>query len=133
MPDARAVLDQLIPRHKLGLVTSGDRKRVESQLKEFALLRTFRVRVCGGETERNKPDPGPLLAALAKMKLQPNECVYVGDTPEDMAMSQAANVRAIAVLGPFPTEHKLRAANPEFLLDKLDELPPLLVKLYGHT
>jgi HAD superfamily hydrolase (TIGR01509 family) len=130
MPDAREVLAKLAPEHKLGLVTSGDRNRVESQLREFAMLRTFRVRVCGGETERNKPDPGPLLAGMEKMKVQAAECVYIGDTPEDIAMSRAAGVRPIAVLGPFPTEQKLRAAKPEFLLERLEELPDLLHELY---
>jgi HAD superfamily hydrolase (TIGR01509 family) len=131
MAGAGEVLKQLAPRHKLGLVTSGDRTRVERQLREFALLRTFRARVCGGETERNKPDPGPLLAALVKMRLEAHECVYVGDTPEDLAMSHAAGVRSIAVLGPFSTEKKLRAAKPEFLLERLEELPGLLHRVYG--
>ncbi len=132
MPDALRVLKELAPQHRLGLVTSGDRARVESQLRQFTLLRTFRVRVCGGETERNKPDAGPLLAALEKMKIRADESVYVGDTPEDIAMSRSAGVRAIAVLGPFPTEHKLRAARPEFLLERLEELPGLLRRLYGE-
>jgi HAD superfamily hydrolase (TIGR01509 family) len=131
MKGARKVLSQLSKRHRLGLVTSGDRKRVESQLREFALLPLFRSRVCGGETERNKPDPGPLLAVLKKMRVKAEECVYVGDTPEDLAMSRAAGVRAIAVLGPFPTEKRLRAAKPEFLLERLEELPALLKTLYG--
>jgi len=112
------------------LVTSGDRDRVEGQLREFALLRTFRARVCGGETERNKPDPGPLQAVLEKMKIEAEECVYVGDTPEDLAMSRGAGVRAIAVLGPFPTEKRLREAKPTFLLEKIEELPGLLKTLY---
>ena len=131
MAGAKEVLEQLKRRHRLGLVTSGDRERVEGQLRQFALLRTVRARVCGGETERNKPDPGPLLAVLEKMKLSADECVYVGDTPEDIAMSRGAGVRAIAVLGPFPTEKRLREAKPEFLLEKLGELPELLLSLYG--
>lgn len=131
MKGARKVLRHLSNRHRLGLVTSGDRKRVEGQLREFALLPLFRSRVFGGETERNKPDPGPLLAVLKKMRLEAEECVYVGDTPEDLAMSRAAGVRAIAVLGPFPTEKRLRAAKPEFLLEKLEELPGLLKRLYS--
>lgn len=131
MTGANEVLEQLKRRHRLGLVTSGDRKRVEKQLREFALLRTFRVRVCGGETERNKPDPGPLQAGLEKMKLSAEECVYVGDTPEDIAMSRGAGVRAIGVLGPFPTGKSLRDAKPEFLLENLEELPGLLQSLHG--
>jgi HAD superfamily hydrolase (TIGR01549 family) len=131
MKDTRKVLRRLAARYRMGLVTSGDRQRVERQLRDFAMLRLFRSRVCGGETTRNKPDPGPLLAVLKKMRVTSEECVYVGDTPEDLAMSRAAGVRAIAVLGPFPTETRLRAAKPEFLLDRLGELPGLLRKLYG--
>jgi HAD superfamily hydrolase (TIGR01509 family) len=131
MPATRRVLDQLRRRYKLGLVTSGDRDRVTRQLREFNLTRSFPTRVCGGDTREKKPHPAPLNTALKQMKVKPAECVYVGDTPEDIEMSRAAGVRAIAVLGPFPTETRLRSANPEFLLNDLQELPGLLRKLYS--
>jgi len=128
MRPARHVLRQLGSRHKLGLVTSGDRDRVTRQLREFSLTQIFHVRVCAGDTAEKKPHPQPLQVALKKMKLRAEECVYVGDTPQDMEMARAAGVRAIAVLGPFPTEKQLRAAMPEFLLEDLRELPALLKK-----
>lgn len=56
-------------------------------------------------------------------------CVYVGDSPEDLEMAKSAGVRAIAVLGPFPTEKRLRAARPEFLLESIRELPETLKKI----
>jgi HAD superfamily hydrolase (TIGR01509 family) len=130
---ARRVLQSLSRRHTLGLVTSGDRDRVTRQLREFALTRAFRARVCGGDTIEKKPHPAPLLMALQKLKLQPEECIYVGDTPEDLEMAGAVGMRAIAVLGPFPTEKRLRAAKPEFLLKKLSDLPQLLKSLNGKT
>ena len=126
MPGTRRVLRTLGRRHKLGLVTSGDRARVMKQLRKFALTRVFSSRVCGGDTEQKKPHPAPLLMALEKMKLRPEECVYVGDTPEDLQMSRAVGMTAIAVLGPFPTEKRLRAAKPEYLLERLEDLPGLL-------
>jgi HAD superfamily hydrolase (TIGR01509 family) len=126
---ARRVLQSLSRRHTLGLVTSGDRDRVTRQLREFALTRAFRARVCGGDTIEKKPHPAPLLMALQKLKLQPEECIYVGDTPEDLEMAGAVGMRAIAVLGPFPTEKRLRAAKPEFLLKSLSDLPRLLKSL----
>jgi HAD superfamily hydrolase (TIGR01509 family) len=129
MPGTRRVLRALARRHKLGLVTSGDRTRVMKQLRRFALTRVFRARVCGGDTEQKKPDPAPLLMALEQMKLQPEECVYVGDTAEDLQMSRAVGMTAVAVLGPFPTEKRLRAAKPEYLLDRLEDLPALLKNL----
>jgi HAD superfamily hydrolase (TIGR01509 family) len=133
MRGARRVLGQLIRRHKLGLVTSGDRERVTRQLKEFSLTRMFLARVCGGDTTEKKPHPAPLKLALQKMKLEPQECIYVGDTPEDLEMARAVGVRAVAVLGPFPTADRLRAAKPEFLLKELEELPGLLKKLCGKA
>jgi HAD superfamily hydrolase (TIGR01509 family) len=132
MPGTRRVLRALGRRHRLGLVTSGDRARVMKQLRTFALTRLFSTRVCGGDTRQKKPHPAPLLMALGEMKLQPEECVYVGDTPEDLEMSRAVGMTAIAVLGPFPTEKRLRAAKPEYLLDRLETLPALLKKIYGN-
>jgi phosphoglycolate phosphatase-like HAD superfamily hydrolase len=99
---------------------------VVRQLREYRLAQLFRCHVCGGDTANKKPHPEPLLRAINAMKLKPGECVYVGDTPEDLQMARAAGVHAIAVLGPFPTEKKLRAEKPEFLLEKLEELPKLL-------
>jgi HAD superfamily hydrolase (TIGR01549 family) len=133
MTGARQVLRRLGLHYQLGLVTSGDRQRVSRQLRGFELTRIFRARICGGDTPEKKPHPAPLLLALEKLKLRPHECVYVGDTPEDLAMARAAGVRAIAVLGPFPTEKTLRAAKPEFLLKQLQELPALLDRLYPNS
>lgn len=131
MTAARRVLSQLNKRHRLGLVSSGDRERVTRQLREFRLTRVFRTRVLGGDTQEKKPHPAPLLKALAEMKTDARHCVYVGDTPEDVEMARAAGVRAIAVLGPFPTEKKLRAVRPEILLNSLHELPRVLREMYG--
>ena len=133
MSGARRVIAQLARRHKLGLVTSGDRNRVMGQLRGFGLLRVLRTRVCGGDLQEKKPHPAPLQMALRQMAIEPVECVYVGDTPEDVEMARAAGVRAIAVLGPFPTEKRLRAVRPEFLLDNLQKLPGLLRELYGEA
>jgi phosphoglycolate phosphatase-like HAD superfamily hydrolase len=61
------------------------------------------------------------------MGLDPAETVYVGDAPEDLQMARAAGARAaIAVLGPFPTEKRLRAAKPDALLESIEELPAVL-------
>lgn len=128
---ARRVLARLRTRHVLGLVTSGDRERVAKQLCEFRLTELFAARVCGGDTRRRKPHPEPLQLALRRMKLEARNCWYVGDAPEDLEMARRAGVHAIAVLGPFPTEKRLRAARPELLLESIEELPDALERLTG--
>jgi phosphoglycolate phosphatase-like HAD superfamily hydrolase len=63
------------------------------------------------------------------MDLHPSACVYVGDAPQDVEMAQRAGVCAIGVLGAFPTEKRLRAARPEFLIGSIMELPDVVRKL----
>ena len=125
----RRVLARIARRHCLGLVTSGDRDRVARQLREFRLTRLFAARVCSGDTRHKKPHPAPLRLALRHMRLSPAACVYVGDSPEDLEMARRAGVRAIAVLGRFPTEKSLRAARPNVLLNSITELPEALERM----
>jgi HAD superfamily hydrolase (TIGR01509 family) len=133
LPAAREVLRWVARHHHVGLVTSGDRNRVTRQLRLFRLTRAFAARVFSGDTVRRKPYPDPLKLALRLLKLKPAACVYVGDSAEDLEMARRAGVKAIAVLGPFPTEKRLRAARPEFLLESIAELPELLEKLQRGT
>jgi HAD superfamily hydrolase (TIGR01509 family) len=126
---ARRVLARLRGLHPLGLVTSGDRDRVTRQLREFRLTRHFSARVYSGDTLRKKPHPEPLRLALRQMKLDPAACVYVGDAPQDVEMARRAGVRAIGILGPFPTEKRLRASKPVCILASIEELPDALKRL----
>jgi len=126
---ARKVLNAVGRRYKLALVTSGDRDRVLRQLREFRLTKSFHARVCSGDTEHKKPHPGPLNFALQCIGLKAADCVYVGDSPEDVQMAKSAHVRVIGVLGPFPTEKRLRAAKPDLLLNSIADLPAALKQL----
>ena len=129
LPGARRVLSLLARNHNLGLVTSGDRDRVHRQLRELRLFNHFVARVCSGDTRLRKPHSAPLRMALRLMCLRPADTVYVGDSPEDLQMARSAGVRAaIAILGPFPTEKRLRAAKPDLLLESITELPAALQK-----
>lgn len=133
MPGARRVLATLHRRHSLGLVTSGDRDRVTQQLREFRLSGLFAAQVCSGDTRERKPHPAPLFLALRTMGLHPRAAVYVGDSPQDVHMARRAGVKTIAVLGPFPTEKRLRAAQPELLLESITELPDALEKFLAAS
>jgi len=129
LPGVRRVLSRLLRWHMLGLVTSGDRDRVHRQLRDFRLWELFAARVCSGDTRLRKPHPAPLRLALRHMEMRPTETVYVGDSPEDLEMARRAGVRAaIAVLGPFPTEKRLRAAKPDLLLESIEDLPAALAR-----
>ena len=123
LPGARRVLRTLAAKFDLGIVTSGSRARVRRQLRGFGLADYFSACVCSEDATKKKPHPAPLQLALKRLRLPPEQCVYVGDTAEDVEMARRAGVRAVGVLGPFPTAARIRAAKPEILLDSIRELP----------
>ncbi len=129
MPGARNALRQLARHFVLGLVSSGNRARVTRQVREFGLTSLFAVRVCSEDAARRKPHPAPMQAALRRLRLAPAECIYVGDAPEDVLMARAARVRAVGILGPFPTHARLRATKPLAVLASIRELPAFLERL----
>jgi HAD superfamily hydrolase (TIGR01509 family) len=100
---------------RAGLVTSGDRVRVSRELADLGVADLFEVLVCAEDTVRRKPHPEPLLLALERMRLTPGDAVYVGDSPEDMQMAQAAGVRAVGIPGGFPNRESLEASRPDLL------------------
>lgn len=126
LPGARRVIESLARNFELGIVSSGNRTRVRRQLREFKLARHFSACICNEDALRKKPHPAPLRAALDKLGARPADCVFVGDTPEDIEMARRAGVRAIGVFGPFPTARRIRAARPDSLLTSICELPRLL-------
>lgn len=126
LPGACAVLQKLTRTFTLGLVTSGDRQRVHRQLRRFGLHSLFPTCICSEDSPRRKPDPAPLRLALKCMRIRPADCVYVGDTPEDIKMARRARVRSIAVIGPFSSAARLQAASPTILLKSIRDLPNVL-------
>jgi HAD superfamily hydrolase (TIGR01549 family) len=127
MPGTRAVLKKLRRSFAIGLVTSGDRKRVVRQLRQFGFHALFPVCVCSEDSRHRKPHPAPLRAAMRRMRMKAADCVYVGDTPEDIEMARRAGVRSIGVPGPFPSSARLRSAHPDTLLGCIAELPEALI------
>jgi pyrophosphatase PpaX len=98
-----------------GLVTSGDRVRVSRELTDLGVAELFQALVCAEDTAERKPRPEPLLLALDRMRLAPGQAVYIGDSPEDVQMAQAAGVRTAGIPGEFPNREGLAAARPDVL------------------
>jgi pyrophosphatase PpaX len=84
------------------------------------------------DTTRHKPDPEPVRVALDRLGHPPEEALFVGDSPFDMAAGRAAGVLAVAACwGPFPRA-ELEVAGADHFLDSLAELPGLLDRLAGE-
>jgi pyrophosphatase PpaX len=103
-------------RAELGLVTSKLHHGALRGLRTAGLEDAFDVVVGADDVERHKPDPAPVLAALAGLDADPATAVFVGDSPHDMAAGRSAGIRTAAALwGPFPRA-ALEPHQPDFWL-----------------
>jgi HAD superfamily hydrolase (TIGR01549 family) len=112
----------------LGLVTSGDRRRVAAELLDLGVSQLFRVVVCGGDLAFKKPRPEPFLLALDRLAVRPEEAAYVGDSPEDVEMTRAAGGFAVAIPGGFPNHEALTASRPDACVRSLGDAVALLLE-----
>ncbi len=81
----------------------------------------FKTAVWYTDTQKHKPHPDPLLLACKRLKVKPNEAVYVGDGISDMQAARAAGMKCIAY--PKPLD------GADACISSFDELPDAILKL----
>jgi phosphoglycolate phosphatase-like HAD superfamily hydrolase len=94
-------------------------------LRALGVERRFGVVVAGGDAPM-KPDPEPIVLAMAALGAQPRETWLVGDGTQDVRGGKAAGCRTAAVMGGFHPEERLRAESPDVVLPTLFEIDALL-------
>jgi pyrophosphatase PpaX len=108
---------------RLGIVTAKRRKTVELGFARVPIAHLFEAVVGGDETERQKPDPQPLLLAAERLGADPAETAYVGDSPFDVRAAKAAGMFAVGVTwGRIHDASKLEAEQPDAIVDSPEEL-----------
>lgn len=123
MPDqAEDVLKILCAQYPLGIATSRLADEV-FEVPQLAKLRDcFQATVAYEDTDNHKPHPDPLLLAARRLKLPPQECVYIGDTENDLKAARSAKMQFILY-----SEDCLAAAPLQ--TTSFQELPELITTL----
>lgn len=73
-----------------------------------------------------KPDPAGAIELAEKMKLEPANCVFVGDTQCDMQTGKRAGMRTIGVLWGFRDADELRMNGADLLVASPADLATVL-------
>ncbi|MEM8535911.1 MAG: HAD family hydrolase [Chloroflexota bacterium] len=90
------LLEQLRPTHKLGLITNGPSWSQQAKIEQFQLRDYMEVLTVSEEVGVAKPDPAIFHLTLARFDMQPEEAVFVGDSPKhDLHGAAAAGVACI--------------------------------------
>ncbi len=99
--DARALLASLKYRgYRAGIVSNSIFPAAywEPLINQLGLAGYFDVIVSSADVGLAKPNPAPFRRALAGLRLEPHEVLFVGDTPaSDIAGARAAGMRAVLI------------------------------------
>jgi pyrophosphatase PpaX len=123
--DVIEILPHLREQHRrLGIVTAKRRATVRLAFDRLpALEANFDVVITADDTERHKPAPDPILAAVARLDASPTEAVYVGDSPFDVRAAKAAGVYAVAVgWGGIHSDEVLQREAPDVFVRRAEDL-----------
>jgi phosphoglycolate phosphatase len=125
-PDVEAVLERLTAQgHKLGICTNKPRDPTLRILKALKLDRFFGTVIGGDTLPKRKPDPEPLLAAIAGVGGTAATAAMIGDSANDVLCARAASVTAILI----PSDYGNPAEDADLKLARFSELPEALANL----
>jgi pyrophosphatase PpaX len=112
----------------LGIVTAKRAATVRLAFDRLPRLEAnFDVVITSDDTERHKPAPDPILAALERLGASPGEAVYVGDSPFDIRAAKAARVHAVAVgWGGIHSDDVLQREEPDAFVRRAEDLLAVL-------
>ncbi len=126
-PGARELLDFLKKRGvRMGLVSNKPHEFTLITLDRLGLSPYFGVALGADATPNKKPHPEPLLTALQRLGASPSEAVMIGDSPVDVQAARAAGMRVGVVSHGFVAKEYLNAADPDWLVDSLEEFLEIL-------
>jgi phosphoglycolate phosphatase len=90
-------------------------------LEQFGLLPHFH-HVQGTDGFPAKPEPDVILASLTGLGARPEDCLFIGDSPQDMEAGRRAGVRTCAVRWGYGDQEAMAKWEPDFWIDSPREL-----------
>jgi HAD superfamily hydrolase (TIGR01549 family) len=71
---------------------------------------------------KKRPQPEGLLKIIKKLKLNSSDCVYIGDTPNDVLMAKNAKITSVAITTGIIKKEELKKHNPDFIINDFSEI-----------
>ncbi|MFH1473526.1 MAG: HAD family hydrolase [Candidatus Aenigmatarchaeota archaeon] len=109
---------------KIGIVTTKLRSEALAVVRGYKL--PFDVLIGNDDVKRRKPHPEPVFKACKKLRVKPQECIFVGDTDFDMQAARSAGCVAVGVLTGHGKRNNLKKSGANFIIKDLRELRKLI-------
>lgn len=113
----------------IGVVTSKGRRRFEPDARRAGLAELIDAAICQEDVAAPKPDPAPVLAACAALRVAPGRAVMTGDTAVDVDAGLRAGTAVVGVAWGAGDEQALLTAGAHAVVRHPDELARLLPRV----
>ncbi len=120
-PGIPRVLPILERQGNLGLVTGNWKDGAYQKLRAFGIWERFRFGAFGDDADQRDLLVPIALRRARRLGLATDRVVVIGDTPDDVGAARAGGAMAVAVCTGWSSREELSAAEPDLLLDNLDE------------
>jgi len=80
---------------KTAVVTSTLRETIDEKLDHLNMSHLFDTVLAWEDTEKNKPDPEPILEAMKRLSADPDETIMIGDNEVDIISAHKAGATSI--------------------------------------
>lgn len=128
MPGITALLDRAEAEGwPVAVVTNAPRDNADAMLTAIGLAPRLPVRVIGDECARGKPDPAPYAAAMALLKVAPDQCIAFEDSPSGLRSARGAGAFAIGLRSSLTDAALLDAGAHVTIADFSDPILPALL------
>jgi len=128
-PGAKATLEWLRAREiPLACVTNKAARFTLPLLANLEIAQYFGLVLSGDSLPEKKPSPLPLLTAAKHFGIPPANCLMVGDSRNDVQAARAAGFPMVAVSYGYNHGQDIHQAEPDAVIDSLDELSGLLTE-----
>ncbi|MFQ5507951.1 MAG: HAD-IA family hydrolase [Leptospirillia bacterium] len=129
-PGVLDVLTRFSDRHQ-AIVTNKPMIYTDGVVRNLDLADRVGLVLSGDSTPHLKPNPAMLQAALDHFGVDAGAAVMVGDGLPDIEAARALDIPSAILTCGMGNLEEVAAAKPDFLLDRIDHLIPLVERLDG--
>jgi len=111
---------------KIAVCSNKPGEYTRALLDSLGIAELIDATVCPEDVAKPKPAPDMLLAAVERLGLPPQQCVYVGDMTLDIEAARSAGLTVWIIPTGSDSREKLQAARPDRMLDSLEQILDLV-------
>ena len=106
----------------LGCVTNKAEQFTLPLLQSLGIIDYFGIVISGDTLEKKKPDPLPLIHGANFFKINPKECLMLGDSVSDVKAARAAGFQIICMSYGYNHGNNIADENPDLVIDSMNQL-----------